>query len=113
MLFALVFIAIVSTMNSEVVRYGNAVNHRVNNQIVAAENYELQSFDGTLVTGDTVISAIKNQDTLYSTNLEISVNGTTYTRNDNLGAIGLANRYRAELVLNDNDIIVGVRFTSA
>ena len=112
MLFALAFIAIVSVMSKDVVRYGNAVNNRVNNQVVAAENYELQSFNDVIVTGDTVRSAIKNQETFSNTNLKIVVDGTEYAAGANTDSIGLATKYKASLAFDspDPDIVTGINF---
>ena len=95
----------------DVLHYGANVNNRVNNQIAVSESYELQNFDGTVVTGDTVRSAIKNQDTMYTSNLEIVVDGTAYPAGSNTDSIGLSSKYTAELVRNANDIITGVEFT--
>lgn len=110
-IFALAFVALMSVMNMDVLHYGANVNNRVNNQIAVSESYELQNFDGTTVTGDTVKSAIKNQDTLYTSNLEIVVDGTTYPVGSNTDSISLSSKYTATLVRNGNDIITGVEFT--
>lgn len=50
-IFALAFVALLSVMNMDVLHYGANVNNRVNNQIAVSESYELQNFDGTVVTG--------------------------------------------------------------
>lgn len=110
-IFALAFVALLSVMNMDVLHYGANANNRVNNQIAVSESYELQNFDGTVVTGDTVRSAVKNQDTMYTSNLEIVVDGTTYPAGSNTDSIGLSSKYTAELVRNANDIITGVEFT--
>lgn len=122
-IFALAFIALMSMMNSSVFRYGANVNSQINNQIVAAESYELQSFDGTLVTGDTVRSAVKNRDTIYTSKLTIQVETMsgikTYAADSVPGIdtdtsdIELTRTYKATLDRNANDIITGVTFSFA
>ena len=111
-IFALAFVALLSMMNMDVLRYGASVNSRVNNQIAVSESYEMQSFDGTVVTGDTVKSAIKNQNTMYTHNLEIKVDNVVYPVNSNTDSIGLSTKYTATLITNPNGIITGVEFTS-
>lgn len=113
MLFSLAFVALLSTMNSSVLHYGANVNNRVNNQLVVSESYELQSFDDTLVTGDTVRSAIKNQDTIYTNKLAITVNGQSYSASSNVNNISLTQTYRASIVRNTNNIITGISFRNA
>ena len=110
-MFALAFVAILSVMNSNVMQFGNHVNNQVNNKISVAESYEVQTFDETVVTGDTVLSAIKNQDTLYTNKLSITVDGTEYGPTDNTNSISLSKKYKASLQRNANDMIVGVSFT--
>lgn len=111
-IFALAFVALLSVMNSNVLRYGANVNSRVNNQIAVSESYELQNFDGTVVTGDTVKSAINNQDTMYTNKLEIKI-GSDWDSAAiaDPSSINLASTYTAHLHRNANDIIDGVYFT--
>lgn len=111
-IFALAFVALLSTMNMDVLRYGSNVNNQVNNQIAVSESYELQNFDGTLVTGDTVRSAVKNQDTLYTSKLEIRIGSDWDSASvvNNADDIGLSQKYEAHLHRNANNIIDGVYF---
>lgn len=110
-IFALAFVALLSVMNMDVLHYGANVNNRVNNQIAVSESYELQNFDGTVVTGDTVRSAIKNQDTMYTSKLEIRIGSDWDSASiADPNAISLSSTYTAHLHRNNNDIIVGVYF---
>lgn len=76
--FALMFIAILALMNSNVIGIGNSVNDQLSRTYEATEMRELASFDDTKVTGSTVISAIKNYDNLYHYDMEIYVDGESY-----------------------------------
>lgn len=111
-IFALAFVALLSTMNMDVLRYGSNVNNQVNNQIAVSESYELQNFDGTLVTGDTVQSAVKNQDTLYTSKLEIRIGSAWDSASvvSSADDISLSQKYEAHLHRNANNIIDGVYF---
>lgn len=124
-LFALAFVALLSIMNSNVLQYGAAVNSRVNNNIELSETYELQSFDSTTVTGDTVISAIRNSDTLSNQKLTIEVR-TSDGRTTSYGEggtfpsysvtagqpyyIGPSQKFTSALIRNANEIVTKVLF---
>lgn len=114
-IFALLFIGILSMMNSTVLQFGTDVNRKVGNTVSISENYELNSFDGTRVTGDTVISAINNKDTLSSTlQLNIVVDGTLVTGSykDSGLTINPNAVYQAELQRNVNDVVENIVFTT-
>lgn len=115
-IFALIFVGILSTMYGTVTRYGNDVNRKIGNTVSVSENYELQVFDGTKVTGDTVISAINNRNTLSSKLvLRITVNGrevpgdyASFSETINPSTV-----YNATLEKNANDVIETIAFTTA
>ena len=112
-IFSLVFIAVLATMNSSVLQFGSNVNRRVSNTVSVSQHYELDVFDGTQVTGDTVISAINNKDTLTSgLQLNIIVDGTTVTGTyaDSGLTINPNTVYNATLQRNLNDVITAVSF---
>lgn len=114
-IFALLFIGILSMMNSTVLQFGSNVNHKVGNTVSISENYELNSFDGTRVSGDTVISAINNKDTLSSTlQLTIIVDGVpvTGTYAESGLTINPNTVYQAELQRNVNDVVENIVFTT-
>lgn len=114
-IFSLVFIAVLATMNSSVLQFGSNVNRRVSNTVSVSQHYELDVFDGTQVTGDTVISAINNKDTLTSgLQLNIIVDGTTVTGTytDSGLTINPNTVYNATLQRNLNDVITAVSFDS-
>lgn len=116
MIFALVFVAILSTMAVTVNRYGSVVNQKVGNTVSVSENYELASFDGTKVTGDTVISAINNRATLSAKFvLHITVDGVEITGDyaDSGLVINPSGAYDATLERNANDVIETVAFTTS
>ena len=113
-IFALLFIAILSVMNSSVLQFGSAVDNKVGNTVSISENYELNSFDGRRVSGDTVISAINNKDTLNSRYvLSITVDGVPVTGSyaDSGLTINPNDVYQAELQYNANDVVEGIIFT--
>lgn len=115
-IFALLFIGILSTMYGTVNRYGSEVNRKVGNTVSVAENYELQAFDGTKVTGDTVISAINNRNSLSSKlTLRITVDGREVASDyASLGeTINPSTIYNATLEKNANDVIETIAFTTA
>lgn len=118
--FALMFIAIIALMNSNVLGIGNSVNAQLSRTYEATEMRELASFDNTMVTGSTVISAVKNYDNLYNYDMAIYVDGTPY------GAAAGAKDYsyasthidptssfNASLEANSNGVTTGIRFTTA
>lgn len=119
--FALMFVAILAMMNANVLGIGSSVNDRLARTYGMTEMHELQAFDETTVTGSTVISAIKNYDTLYDYNMVITVDGTNYG-DTNAGYrsyaeavrnISPTNSYTAELVTNSNGMTTGINFTRA
>lgn len=115
-IFALIFVGILSTMYGTVTRYGNDVNRKIGNTVSVSENYELQVFDGTKVTGDTVISAINNRNTLSSKLvLRITVNGREVPGDyASFGeTINPSTVYNATLEKNANDVIETIAFTTA
>ena len=115
-IFALLFIGILSTMYGTVNRYGSEVNRKVGNTVSVAENYELLAFDGTKVTGDTVISAINNRNSLSSKlTLQITVDGRPVVGADaSFGeTINPSTIYNAELQKNANDVIETIAFIKA
>lgn len=115
-IFALLFIGILSTMYGTVNRYGSEVNRKVGNTVSVAENYELLAFDGTKVTGDTVISAINNRNSLSSKlTLRITVDGREVPGDyASLGeTINPSTIYNATLEKNANDVIETIAFTTA
>lgn len=124
-LFSLAFVALLSIMNSSTVRYGVNVNNQINNTLSISSSYELQTFNETLVTGDTVISAINNRDTLSTNKLSIRVitddgDESVYGEGglDSYAAssvsdpryIGPSQAFKASLSKNDNDVITQVEF---
>lgn len=115
-IFSLLFIAILSNMNSSVLQFGSDVNRKVGNTLSVSQSYELDVFDGTKVTGDTVISAINNKDTITSgMQLDIIVDGTTVTGTYAESGITInpSTVYNAELQRNLNDVVNAVSFTTA
>ena len=112
-IFSLVFVGILSTMNTTVLRFGTDVNRKVGNTVAVSENYELRAFDDTRVSGDTVISAINNRDTLGSNvRLDIQVDGVgvTGTYAESGLSINPNTVYAATLLRNDNDVIQTISF---
>ena len=113
-IFALIFVGILSTMYGTVTRYGNDVNRKIGNTVSVSENYELQVFDGTKVTGDTVISAINNRNTLSSklvlriTGREVPGDYASFGETINPSTV-----YNATLEKNANDVIETIAFTTA
>ena len=121
-IFALAFIGILAAMNQQVIRFGQNTNRQVNQTATASVSYELEPFNGTIVSGDTVISAIKNRNTLTSANLSIKVEnsyGNVEEYNDNgglnrydpsTGGIGPQDRYEASLNTNANGVVSEIFF---
>lgn len=115
-IFSLLFIAILATMNSTVLQFGSDVNRKVGNTLSVSQNYELDVFDGTKVTGDTVISAINNKDTITNgLQLNIIVDGTTVTGTYAESGITInpSTVYNAQLQRNLNDVVEAITFTTA
>lgn len=115
-IFSLLFIAILATMNSTVLQFGSDVNRKVGNTLSVSQNYELDVFDGTKVTGDTVISAINNKDTITNgLQLNIIVDGTTVTGAYAESGITInpSTVYNAQLQRNLNDVVEAITFTAA
>lgn len=115
-IFALIFLGIMSMMYGTVNRYGSEVNRKVGNTVSVAENYELLAFDGTKVTGDTVISAINNRNSLSSKlTLRITVDGREVPGDyASFGeTINPSTIYNATLEKNANDVIETIAFTTA
>lgn len=114
-IFSLLFIAILATMNSTVLQFGSDVNRKVGNTLSVSQNYELDVFDGTKVTGDTVISAINNKDTITNgLQLNIIVDGTTVTGTYAESGITInpSTVYNAQLQRNLNDVVEAITFTT-
>lgn len=112
-IFALFFVAILAQMNTSVLKFGADMNGKVNNTLTVSENYELDAFDNTQVTGDTVISAIHNRETLCSNRpIEISINGYVITGNDDaaINSISPSRVYTATLMRNANDVVQTIDF---
>ena len=69
------------------------------------------------VTGSTVISAVNNRENLYTTPLEIHLNGTVVTSVSttpgSANYVNSAGAYTAQLLVNTNDIVYGIEFTTA
>lgn len=129
-IFALAFVALLALLNTNAINIGQNVNRQLSRTSTASETYELQAFDGTTVTGATVISAIKNYDALTAYDMAISVvtksgsvsvtttygAGGTYVKYDPTSQpantrITPTKSFRAELVENINGILNGVKFT--
>lgn len=125
-IFALAFIAILAMMNGTVRDIGSSVNGQLTRTYAATEMHELQAFDDTKVTGTTVISAIKNYNSLYSYDMGISVTtsrGTyTYGAGGAYGSYDVTNSgdsryinptksFSASLAENANGVITGIEFT--
>ena len=115
-IFALAFIAVLAMINVNVVGIGVDVNNKLSRSYADTEAYELQAFDQTKVTGSTVISAVNNRDNLYTTPLEVRLNGTTVTSvSTTPGAANYVNSaasYNASLLVNSNGIVYGIAFTT-
>lgn len=117
--FALMFVALLAMINSNVLGIGNSVNDRLERTYGTTEMHELLAFDDTRVTGSTVISAIKNYDSLYEYDMVINVEGDEYGDSD-MGYhdynyarshISPADSYTAELDTNANGMTTGITFT--
>lgn len=118
--FAMMFIAILALMNSNVLGIGNSVNAQLSRTYEATEMRELASFDNTTVTGSTAISAIKNYDNLYNYNMAIYVDGTPYGAATGAKDYAYASThidpaasFNAVLDVNSNGVTTGIRFTTA
>lgn len=121
-IFALAFIGILATMNQQVIHFGTNVNRQINTSSAASVSYELEPFNGTIVSGDTVISAIKNRNSLTSASLNIKVENSTgveleYNDNGGLekydpatGTIGPQERFEATLNTNANGVVSEIFF---
>lgn len=124
-IFALAFIAILAMMNGTVRDIGGSVNGQLTRTYAATEMHELQAFDDTKVTGTTVISAIKNYNSLYSYDMGIAVTtsrgtytygaGGTYdsydvTNSGDSRYINPTKSFSAALVENGNGVITGIEF---
>ncbi|WXR61384.1 hypothetical protein WG909_13930 [Peptostreptococcaceae bacterium AGR-M142] len=130
LVFALAFVAVLAVMNSGLLSTASNANKKLSNTLSMTSDYELETYNGTTVTGDTVISAIKNAKTLSSnTKLEIEVKTkegatdkygfvdgkddfTDYTETDSRDNdfINPTANFEASLTKNDNDIITGIEF---
>lgn len=123
-IFALAFVAILSMMNTTVVDIGESVNGQLSRTYKTTELQELKAFDDTTVTGATVISTIKNHDSLYTYDMTIEVETgsttTTYgaggydkytaTNASDAKYINPAKSYKAELIQNENDVYTTIKF---
>lgn len=121
-IFALTFVAILALMNQQVLHFGSDVNRQVHNSSTVSVDYELEPFNGTTVSADTVISAINNRNSLTSNSLSIMVKdssgneiaeyeATTNEKYDqSTGAVDATKRYTAELVTNANAVVYQISF---
>ena len=119
-IFALTFIAILALLSSGVLSFGQNVNNQISRTNAVTEMHELRAFDNTAVTGATVISAIRNYDSIYNYSLTITVSNSAGTKvygtggiesyDASTGFINPADSYRASLVYNSNDVVTGVLF---
>ena len=116
-IFALAFIAILAMINTNILGFGTSVNDKLARSYADTEAYELQAFDDTRFTGSTVISAVNNRENLYTTPLEIHLNGTVVTSVSttpgSANYVNSAGAYTAQLLVNTNDIVYGIEFTTA
>ncbi len=122
-IFALAFIAILSLIASGVFRFGGNVNEQIARTNAATELRELRAFDETTVTGETVLSAIRNHNSLYDYDLEINVvdggsanygaGGVPYVHGSSSPSISPASAYTAVLDKNSNGVVTGITFTKA
>jgi len=79
-IFALAFVAILALMNSGILNLGSNSNKKLNNTLSMTDSYELSTFENTVVTGDSVISAIRNCKNLSSsTKLKVTVKTNSNT----------------------------------
>lgn len=124
-IFALAFVGILAMMNQQVMLFGSDVNQQVHNTSTVSVDYELEPFNGTVVSGDTVISAIKNRNSLTSSNLSIQVENDegVITYSDEAGdetsydksrfEIVITDKYTAELAANANGVVTQIVFKLA
>lgn len=124
-IFALAFVAILAMMNTTVIDIGESVNGQLSRTYETTELQELKAFDDTTVTGATVISTIKNYDSLYTYDMTIKVktgsttttygaNGTykkyTTTNASDAKYINPAKSYKATLESNANGVYTTISF---
>lgn len=125
--FALMFVALMALMQTNVLSIGNNVNDQLHRTNVNTEIHELAAFDDTTVTGATVISAIKNYQTLYRYDMTIVVKtkanaaGTSYgagqanpdytvTSPSNARYINPTKSFTATLKPNANGVLTTIEF---
>ena len=120
-IFALAFIAVLALISSGVLSFGQNVNQQISRTNAVTEMRELRAFDDTSVTGATVISAIRNYDSIYNYALTITVTNPSGTKTYGAGGtaaydvssnfINPTDSYKATLNYNTNDVVTGVVFT--
>lgn len=121
-IFALTFVAILALMNQQVLHFGSDVNRQVHNSSTVSVDYELEPFNGTFVSGDTVVSAINNRNSLSSSSLSVLVidsgggemlyDANTPDKYDqSSGNVELSSKYKAELATNANGVVHQILFT--
>lgn len=115
--FALTFVGLLALICTGVLRFGGNVNQQITRTNAVTEMHELRAFDDTIVTGDTVISAIRNYDNIYEYDLTINVGSTVYgaggitSYDPSTGGISPTDSYSASLITNTNGIVTGIQFT--
>lgn len=97
-IFALAFVAILAMINTNVLNFGQSINNQLQRTNMKAETYELEAFNGTTVTGATVISTINNYKTLteYELKIEVTNIGETAPTIFGVGGHSSYKAYKAE-----------------
>jgi len=105
--FAIVFIILMATIFKTVTSVGNNANSQLENIQRSIEEAELQSYDKTIVSGDTIISTInKMRETDTGLRLSYNIDGKPY-------GYGMLNSSGSDAYNSSGEVVSGVKVASA
>lgn len=121
---ALVFVGLLIIMFTSIFNTGQSMGEEMALTAEMIKDAQLEPYNGTQVTGDTVISLIKKSEYVVSggKKLLIEVDGGEYgwqpdgtyigySKNDT--TINTIETYDAKIITNQNGVIIGVKFISS
>lgn len=121
---ALVFVGLLIIMFTSIFNTGQSMGEEMALTAEMIKDAQLEPYNGTQVTGDTVISLIKKSEYVVSggKKLLIEVDGVEYgwqpdgtyigySKND--ATINTIETYDAKIITNQNGVIIGVKFISS
>lgn len=130
--FALIFVVLLAVMMGTITTKANSANSKLVDTLEMTDNTSLSIYDGKIVKGESVISAIQNVKSIGGgMKLQINVKTKGTDKTESYGYVGgsetiteykITNpedpkyinssaNFQSELAKNSNDVVTGINFT--